>query len=102
MPRERIYSEPLTNAEKQARYRQKHRAEPLDPLEAENRRRWKLQDELNGYINRLSIIQLLSIKPLLRCLAEFTTSPEDMQKLLDTIGDSIDYEMCIGEYADSD
>ena len=99
MPKERIFAEPLTNAEKQQRHREKHTGETL---EAGDRRRQKLQDEIHEFIDKLNTVQLYAIKPLLRCLTDPKMIPADMEKLIGSINGNIDYEMCIGEFADSD
>ena len=89
MPKKRIYTEPLSNAEKQARHRDKHIGETL---EAGDRRRQNLQEEVHEFIDKLNTVQLYAIKPLLRCLTDPRMTAADMEKLIGSINGNIDYE----------
>lgn len=59
MPRKRIYKEPLTNAEKQSRYREKN-----NPITEErlDRELIKVRKELHGYIDNLSENELYAVR----------------------------------------
>ena len=93
MPKKRIYAEPLSNAEKQQRHRDRHIGETL---EAGDRRRQRLQEETHEFIDKLNTIQLYALKPLLRCLTDPSMMPADMEKLIGSINGNIDYE-CSGD-----
>ena len=92
MPRKRIYTEPLTGAERQVRHRQKHITSKMETMEEGNKRRWKLQDELKDYIDCLQLAELYALKPLLYFLKTYWTNPEDMEKLCGLISEMIDFE----------
>ena len=89
MPKKRIFSEPLSGAEKQQRHRDKHMGETL---EAGDRRRQRLQEEIHEFIDKLNAVQLYAIKPLLRCMTDPGMTSADMEKLIGSINENIDYE----------
>ena len=94
MPRKRIYTAPLTGAERQARHRQRNVTRKLETSEETDKRRWNLQAELCKHIEKLDLVQLYAIKPLLLYFTDDRVSkPENMEKLCDLINGMVDFEL---------
>ena len=76
MPRKRIYSEPLTDAEKQARHREKHAIDTQDSLD---RRMDKARKEFHALIDDLNERELFAYKPIVLYLHKATLALNDKE-----------------------
>jgi len=68
MARKRIYSERLTGAEKQRRYREKQNEEYGRTEEQEHRENERIRRELHNMIDNLYAKELCVIRPLMKAL----------------------------------
>ena len=84
MPRKSIYSEPLTGAEAQERYRQKHQPNTIETLD---RKRDKARKELHDLIDDFSERELYAFKPVFLFLHQASQALTD--KAIEKLGSEL-------------